>query len=155
VPSGIYTIMIGPLEENINVDGDEVPAPKWQRGTWYETFEGMPGISDLEAATGREYVHRHAPKKGSFTMNSSLGEMKDSSFIMKMVHKGACSFAAKHSSGKTDPDDPAYKMAINSSVNAPLRALQILSGQRDGVFRGLLKMANGHFFKGLIRMIKR
>ena len=154
VPSGLYTIMIGPLEESINVEGDDVTVPKWQQGTWYETFEGTPSIADLEAATGTEIPARHSPKKGEFTMNSTIAEMKDSSFIMKILNKALLSFAKKNSNGKTDPEDPDYKMML-STLNSPLRSLQILSARPDGLFRGLLKMANGHFFTGLMRMMKK
>lgn len=152
VPSGLYDICVGPLQESINVSGDEIKAPDWQLTSWYETLSGSPTLADLETAAQANYK-MHTPKRGEYNMNCSISEMKESSFVMKVLHKAVIKYAGKHN--KADPEDPAYKMMLNSSVNAPLRSLQILSGTRDGIFRGLLKMANGHFFGGLMRMIKK
>ena len=45
-------------------------------------------------------------------------------------------------------------MLMNSSAGAPLRSMQISGGIKGGIFKGLVEMANGHFIKGLIKMIK-
>ena len=45
-------------------------------------------------------------------------------------------------------------MMMAASVGGPLRSMQISGGIRGGVMPGLLEMANGHFFRGLVRMIK-
>ena len=45
-------------------------------------------------------------------------------------------------------------MLIASSAGAPLRSMQISGGMKDGLMQGLLEMANGHFFRGIWKMIK-
>ena len=44
-------------------------------------------------------------------------------------------------------------MMLISAVCSPLRNLQICSGIKGGIMPGLLEMANGHFFRGLRKMI--
>lgn len=45
-------------------------------------------------------------------------------------------------------------MMLNSSAGAPLRSMQISGGMKGGVMPGMLEIANGHFFRGLFRMIR-
>ena len=45
-------------------------------------------------------------------------------------------------------------MMMASSAGSPLRSMQISGGMKDGLMQGLLEMANGHFLKGIRRMIK-
>ena len=52
-----------------------------------------------------------------------------------------------------DYENPEFRMMINASAGGPLRGMQISGGVKGGVFPGLLEMANGHFFKGILKMI--
>ena len=45
-------------------------------------------------------------------------------------------------------------MLMASSAGSPLRSMQINGGIRGGLLAGLLDMANGHFLKGIRRMIR-
>lgn len=44
-------------------------------------------------------------------------------------------------------------MLMNSSAGSPLRSMMISGGMKGGVMPGMLEMANGHFLRGLRRMI--
>jgi beta-glucosidase len=44
-------------------------------------------------------------------------------------------------------------MMMASSVGAPLRSMQISGGMKGGLMQGLLEMANGHFIRGIRKMI--
>ena len=44
-------------------------------------------------------------------------------------------------------------MMLSSSVGSPLRSMMISSGMKGSLFYGLLDMANGHFFRGLGKII--
>lgn len=152
VPGGIYTVQVADLSANIEVFGEAIQVPSWQTGSWYESCNGKPSQADWEAMMGCPYV---APvlKKGSFTMDNTVMEMKDYSLVMKIMFKATEMVIAKGCGGKVDYENPEFRMMINASAGGPLRGMQISGGVKGGVFPGLLEMANGHFFKGIWRMI--
>ena len=153
VPAGLYTVAIGDLQEDMRIAGERLIVPKQQAGSWYEHCEGRPDQADLERAMGRPYTP-HTPKKGAFTMDNSGNEMKGHSLVMKIMFKAVESTVAKGFGGKKDYDNPDFRMMINASAGAPLRSMQISGGMKGGVFKGLLDMANGHFFRGVYRMLR-
>ena len=87
-------------------------------------------------------------------MDSTVVEMKDYSLIMKIMYKAVEATVAKGFGGKKDYENPEFRMLIASSAGAPLRSMQISGGMKDGLMQGLLEMANGHFFRGIWKMIK-
>jgi len=152
IPGGTYTVQIADLSAKMEVAGEAVAIPAWQSGSWYETCHGKPAQAGWEAMMGRIYT---APvlKKGNFTMDNTVMEMKDYSLIMKIMFKVVELVIAKGNGGKLDYDNPEFRMLINSSLGGPLRGMQISGGVKGGIFPGLLEMANGRFFKGLWKMI--
>ena len=46
-------------------------------------------------------------------------------------------------------------MMMASSVGSPLRSMQISSGIRGGLMKGLLEIANGHYLRGLREILFR
>ena len=156
IPSGTYTVQIGAssrdirLRREIQVDGEAVPAPAWQAGSWYETLNGQPSRAEWERMMGQSVPMQPKPKKGQFTMDNSCLEMKDSSFIMKIQYKVTENIIAKQC-GTKDLSDPQFRMMLVCATDCPLRAAVINSaGQMsDALGRGLLHMANGHICKGL------
>ena len=153
IPAGKYTVCIGGLTASIEKSGETLPVPAWQKGSFYESCTGKPNQADWEAMLGRSY----APpvlKKGSFTMDNTVMEMKDYSLIMKIMFKAVEATIAKGFGGKKDYENPEFRMLMNSSAGSPLRSMQISGGMKGGVLPGMLEMANGHFFRGLWRMIR-
>jgi len=152
VPGGTYTVQIADYFANMEVAGEAIEIPTWQAGSWYESCNGKPSQADWEAMMGKPYV---APvlKKGCFTMDNTVMEMKDYSLVMKIMFKATEMVIAKGCGGKTDYENPEFRMMINASAGGPLRGMQISGGVKGGVFPGLLEMANGHFFKGIWKMI--
>ena len=151
-PGGTYAVEIADRSANMEVAGEVLDIPAWQAGSWYESCNGMPNQADWETMMGRAYV---APvlKKGGFTMDNTVMEMKDYSLVMKLMFKATEIVIAKGCGGKVDYENPEFRMMINASAGGPLRGMQISGGVKGGVFPGLLEMANGHFFKGLWKMI--
>ena len=152
IPGGTYAVEIGGLSESMEITGEAVRIPAWQAGSWYESCQGKPTQGDWEAMMGKTYTPP-VVKKGSFTMENSVMEMKDHSFVMKIMFKAIEMVIAKGNGGKVDYENPEFRMMINASAGGPLRSMQISSGMKGGVFPGLLLMANGHFFKGIWKMI--
>ncbi len=153
IPAGTYGIQVGGLYQSIQVTGEAAGIPAWQAGSWYETCNGKPSCQQLEKLVGKVSTQMPATK-GSYTMNSTVLEMKEHSFVMRVLFKAVEGMMAKDNGGKVDYSNPEFKMMMNCSVGGPLRGMQISGGIKGGIMPGLLEMANGHFFKGLWKMIK-
>ena len=153
IPAGKYTVCIGGLTASIEKSGETLPIPAWQGGSWYERCTGKPNQTDWEAMLGRTYTPPML-KKGSFTMENTVEEMKDYSLIMKIMYKATEHVIAKGNGGKIDYENPNFRMQMASSAGGPLHSMMISGGMKGGVLPGMLEMANGHFFRGLWRMIR-
>ena len=153
VPGGAYTVCVGGLTASIEKSGETLPIPAWQGGSWYERCTGKPNQTDWEALLGRRYT-LPVLKKGSFTMDNTVMEMKDYSLIMKIMFKAVEATIARGYGGKKDYENPNFRMQLASSAGAPIRSMQISGGMKGGVLPGMLEIANGHFFRGIWRMIK-
>ena len=157
IPGGTYAVQVGAssrdirLQAEIELDGEAVPAPKWQPESWYEVPRGLPAREEWEHLMGHPVAIVPEPRKGQFTMDNSCYEMKDSSWIMKLQYKVTEHIIAKDFGGKKDLSNPAYRMMLISAVDCPLRASVINSTglMSFSLGRGLLLMANGHILKGL------
>lgn len=163
VTGGIYEVLLAAsaqdirLRSEIPVAGETLPKPDWQKGSWYETLCGEPTRQEWEKAMGRLVPIAPEPKKGQFTLDNSCMEMKDGSLVMKIQYKVTESIVAKSFGGKKDYSDPAFKMMMVCATDCPLRATVISSGgtMSDQLAQGLLKMANGHFLRGIGAMLKK
>ena len=87
-------------------------------------------------------------------MDNTVEEMKDYSLIMKIMFKAVEATVAKGYGGKKDYENSEFRMLMNSSAGSPLRSMMISGGMKGGVLPGMLEMANGHFFRGIRKMIK-
>jgi hypothetical protein len=96
-------------------------------------------------------------QKGQFTMDNSCLEMMDSAWVMGLLYKITRRTVAKSFGGQADDADPAFKMMMVCATDCPLRSTVICSGGAlsDELALGMLDMANGHFFRGLGRMLKK
>ena len=161
IPGGTYTVQIGAssqdirLEQEIEVAGEEIAA--CLSGSWYDTMTGTPSREQWEKLMGHPVAIIPEPKKGQFNMDSTCMEMKDHSFVMKIQYKVTESIIAKSFGGKKDLSDPAYRMMITCATDCPMRSVVISSGgmMGDSLAQGMLHMANGHYIKGLIAMLKK
>ena len=137
----------------IHVNGTNIPVKDWQSNSFYESCKGKPERHEWEAMSGIAYTPEKLIK-GQFTMDNSVEEMSDFSLIMKIMYKAVEKTIAKGFGGKADYENPDFRMMMASSAGSPLRSMQISGGMKGGIMRGLLDMANGHFFRGIGRMIK-
>lgn len=163
VPMGSYEICVGAsvadirLHAALAVDGVSLAAPDWQKGSWYETLQGLPTDAEFEKLCGSPLQSDPEPKKGAFTMEHSTMELKDISVVMMQMFKGTEATIAKSFGGKADYSDPTFKMMVMSGADAPLRAAVLSS---CGMFpanlaEGMLALANGHPLNGVKKLIKK
>lgn len=149
---GTYKFYVGNLMAERFVEGCSFDG--LDEESWYTNLKGEPSKASFEKELGRHY---EAPvlKKGSFTMDNTVEEMKDYSLIMKIMYKSTENVIAKQFGGKKDYNNPEFKMLMKCSAGGPLRSMQISGGIKGGIFEGMLEMANGHFFKGIGKMLKK
>ena len=163
VPMGSYEICVGAsvadirLHAALTVDGVSLAVPDWQKGSWYETLQGLPTDAEFESLCGSALQSDPEPKKGAFTMEHSTMELKDISAVMMQMFKGTEATIAKSFGGKADYSDPTFKMMVMSGADAPLRAAVLSS---CGMFpanlaEGMLAIANGHPLQGIKKMVKK
>ena len=150
---GSYKVCVGELMAQIDVAGENMPVKSWQGNSFYENCKGKPKRHEWEAMSGITYIPEKLVK-GQFTMDNTVEEMKDFSLIMKIMYKAVEKTVAKGFGGKADYENPDFRMMMASSAGSPLRSMQISGGMKGGIMSGLLEMANGHFFRGIGRMMK-
>ncbi len=100
--------------------------------------------------------HAYEPpvlRKGQFTADNTVEVMRDASLVMRIVYRAAEAVVAKGFGGKRDYENPQFRMLMSSSVSGPLRGMQISGGMKDNVMQGLLEMANGHYLRGIYKMM--
>ena len=152
VPAGEYTVCVGGLTASVEKRGEALPVPSWQADSWYAHCAGKPNQKDWEAMLGRRYTPS-VLKKGAFTMDNTVMEMKDYSLVMRIMFRAVEATIAKGFGGRRDYENPEFRMMMNSSAGSPLRSMMISCGMKGGVLPGMLEMANGHFFRGIWKMI--
>ena len=145
IAGGDYKIYVGgssaslPLSTVVHIDGEaEHIAPAAASG-WYAGLKGKPDRASWEAVLGRKYVP-YVPEKGKFTTNNTVLEMKDSSFVMRVIYQGIKTVLRMSYGGENVPE---YRMVMSSSAMAPLRAMQINGNVPGWALKLLLLAANG------------
>ena len=160
---GTYTVQIGAssrdirLEKAVEISGEKMTIPAWQAGVWYVTMDGTPSREEWEKLMGYPVSIIPEPRKGQFNMDSTCMEMKDHSLVMKIQYMVTENIIAKGFGGKKDMSDPAYRMMLTCATDCPMRSVIISGGgaMSDSLAEGLLHMANGHYIKGLVAILKK
>ena len=167
IPEGKYEICIGKdahnmlLREEIRLSNSdknslfqaEVIEEK-EIPQWYKNPKGIPGKEEFEKMLGREIVERTL-KKGEFTMENSVLEMKDDSLIMKLMYKIVKMVVSSGFKGKNLEEDSTFKMMFQSAVDCSLNGMKNNVQMNNYLLEGLLLMANGKYVKGIKEMLKK
>ena len=110
------------------MEGEIIPAEKWQKGSWYEAPAGHPSLKDWSLLMGREMKEEQPPVKGTFTFGDTLSEMKPFSFIARKMCEMIEKQIAKGMGIKPDYSNPEFRMMVSSSVDCSLHGMLINSG---------------------------
>lgn len=165
VPEGEYRIRIGgdsrhlPLERQIHMAGipkeqleKECGIMTWQKDGWYGKLQGIPAKEQWEQMLGHVCVEETA-HKGTFTMDNSVEEMRQEAWIMRIMYQATERVIRKGMGKITQENEAEFKMMMFSSAGSPLRSMMISGGIKGGLLPGLLEIANGHFFRGIGKML--
>lgn len=158
IPGGSYMVYVGGTSENlplsgiIEKNGTQRIVPRVP--DWYFAPKDAPTHEDFEGLAGHAVMERPL-RKGEFTMDNTVMEMKDYSLIMKIMYKAVEAAVARGFDGKKDYSNPTFRMMMNSAADASLSGMKISGGMKNYVLEGMLEMANGHFFRGIATMCKR
>lgn len=156
IEQGEYKILLGSssadirLESSVHLEG--ITPKKSAVNEWYYTLEGIPSVNDFKSVYGdfKPFIMRG---KGKFTVECSVFEMKDHSFIFKQFYKAIERVIAKSTTadGKPDYSNVHFKMLMASASDNPIRTMALLSPGFLTFKRIqlLVDVANGHWIKGL------
>lgn len=158
VPEGFYQVCIGKnahdmcLTEEIYRKGEKISDGE-TLPDWYRTLNGVPSQKDLETLLGRKIVEKPV-RKGEFTKENTVLEMKDHSFVMRLIYWGMETVMAKRYGGK-DYSDPTFKMMMTMSADCSVSGMHINGGIKGNLLEGLLEIANGHPVRGIKLILKK
>ena len=159
IPGGVYAVELGASAEDVRlraqmpVEGEEIPVPAWQKGSWYETLIGKPSDAEFETLYGGAIQPEPEIVPGSLTMEMSCMEMKDISPVMMEMFQGTEQAIAQAFGGKVDYSDPTFKMMVMAGADSPLRASVLMGGGLPAnVAEGMLDMANGNVEEGMRKL---
>ena len=167
IPKGAYDICIGKdshtmiLRKEMEISkeagksifmADEIAVKELPK--WYLELKGTPKQEEFEVLLGRKIISKPL-KKGEFTMENTIMEMKDYSLIMKLMYKIVEMVVARGFGGKADYSNPSFKMMLSCAADCSLYGMKNNVAMQNHVFEGLLLMANGYFFKGVVEMLRK
>ena len=161
VPGGTYRVYAGPSGQDLPLTGEivlpgPVPAALTAAPDWYRRPSGPPSHRDWEALLDRSVPETPAPpRKGQFTMEHTVLEMKETSLFMALVFRGIELGVSASFGWRRDYADPRFRMMMTSAADAPLRSMRVNAGIRAHLLEAALAFANGRFFQGVRELFQR
>ncbi len=163
VESGEFEILVGASSRDIRLtatvditsDHPDVPSVDHENLAAYYNFpKGMPiSQRDFETLLGRPVPPNQGPQKGSYTLNTPIGDM-NGSFIGRQLYNTMQSQMAKLIQGQKDT--PMGLLMEAMAHEMPLRGMLMMGNgtlTRE-MLDALLIMINGKFFKGANALIR-
>ena len=157
--NGKYVIYIGKSSANIALKSEIIltgeSLERENASEWYFSPKGKANDKDFESVYG-EIPSEKIYKKGNYDDTCTLKEVKDSSFIVKMIYK-IIEYEIAKRFGKKDKNNPQYRMALESAVNIPFKNMKLMSADiiEPKVIDAILEIANGRLFKAIKILLKK
>ena len=162
IESGEFEILIGASAQDIRhretvtiESSQKAPATASDQMAVYHNFpKGSPvSLKDFEELLGSPVPANDGPKKGSYTINTPVGDMTDT-FIGRLLYNFMGKQMEKMIQGQEGTPTALLMEAMAKEV--PLRSILMSS---DGsltreMLDGIVIMINGQFFKGAAELIK-
>ena len=156
VPKGEYGVHIGSSSEQLLLHGSvRKDGVSWDGAAypdWYCNPVGAPSHIAFEHLLGRPAAEQRT-RKGSYTMDNTLDEMREDSLAAKLLSKGLEASLAKLSGA--EPGSPEYRMTLSSTLDAPLRTLKIFMAKDSAALDAVLELSNGHAIRALRKVLEK
>ncbi|MBR5583669.1 MAG: fibronectin type III-like domain-contianing protein, partial [Lachnospiraceae bacterium] len=158
IPTGDYKICISKncqetvLVREVHIEGEEL-CDESNLPVWYRSLNGIPSKEDFETLLGRKIVEKPV-KKGCFTKENTVMEMKEHSLLMKLLYFGMETVMARKYGGR-DYSNTTFKMMMMMSMDCSVSGMQINGGIKGYLLQGLVEIANGRPLKGIRMMLKK
>ena len=161
VESGPFEILVGASSHDLRLRGKvlvesaagDQQVPEQDRLPAYKDFPADGGISteDFQALLQRPLPDPQPPAQGEYTLNTPIADMTDS-FFGRLLRKLMERQLQRMMEGEDHPNAAMMEAVLEE---APLRTLVTPGGALSrGAAEGLLLLINGHFFRGLLHLIK-
>lgn len=159
VEAGKYELKIGAscadirLEAQVELEG-KAPV-RSNCSDWYYSLKGIPSKKDF-VSIYHDYQDYIPQKKGTYDMTNSIKEMKETSFICKIMYKVMEKMIAKSNGGKVDYSNSNFRMLMDTAADNPMKSMPLFSPESMPVELAefFVDAANGHIFKGLSKLIR-
>ena len=158
IPTGDYKICISKncqepvLVKEVHIEGEKV-FDAANLPNWYRTMKGVPTKQDLEMLLGRKIVEKPI-RKGEFTKENTVMEMKEHSLLMKLLYFGMETVMARKYGGR-DYSNTTFKMMMTMAMDCSVSGMQINGGIKGHLLQGMVEIANGRFLQGIKLMMKK
>lgn len=162
IEAGEYEILIGAssrdirLRATLTLPGEQLAVDPAEKARLAAYYSPSPQVgfrqADFAALLGRPLTPDLPPRKGAYTLNTPIGEMRDA-FLARLLFKVMNQRLKKM---VRDLEDTPTGMLMRATVQEmPLRAMLMLGGSLTRrKLQALLQMINGQFLKGLLALFK-
>jgi len=161
-PPGEYRILVGSssasiyLEDTVKLTGSDMPEPDYRATapSYYNLSSGSLVIPDEEFAAlyGRRLPAKEGQAKRPYTTSNCILDVEHT-FIGKILKREVKKKLKKNSGSAADDEALMYTVALEMPFDFLVR--QSNGALTDRMMEGILDMLNGHYFKGLWKIIKK
>ena len=141
------------ISAKINVLGEEIPEQGYSAQDYMHACLGGATVEEEKfyALVGKDKPLYYPAKRGTFTLNNTLGDMECSVGFVRFFKK-IVAFVAKRMSPSKSSDDPVARMVVSGSMETPLISMMSVAKIPPRFVMFLLYHANkqhGKAFKAL------
>lgn len=163
VVAGEYEIRISSSSTDIrfrlklHVDGEMDDVTENNPKSWHDDPIGKPRDIDFERLAGKPIPKEMATPKGSFTLDSTFDEMRETWIgrrMLKAVDRMLCEAVKKP---RSEIDDDEFEVMRSYALTTPLRNLILMSNGtfKESLATGIVHLANGKGIQALISFLKK
>ena len=159
VPGGDYKILVGAsshdirLQGEIRVKGLAVQSTPRALSRWYFNPVGKVTQADFESLLGRKIEPVKPLRRGDYTLECSLQDMRGS-FVVRQIIRTIEKTIARGFGG-VDYTNPTFKMLVSSATNTPLKNLSQLSPESmpERITIAIVHAANGRPIQAIVSIL--